>query len=171
MAARDYLNEGGRLLYLGREAGQPYADGDEYEPTGDHPCNPFDRGEDGCTTLSDDFFQYWLGAYEREQAGDGREVDGVDVPFLGATFDLGGQAGPGTAAAFRPTTEALDPSDYPHLDGRASARYRRPSGPAGTDAAGVTTGPAVLLGFSLEDVTGVEARTDVVRRVLGYLLG
>lgn len=171
MAARDYLNEGGRLLYLGREAGRPYADGDEYDSTGDRPCNPFDRGEDGCTTLSDDFFQYWLGAYEREHAGGGREVDGVDVPFAGATFDLGGQAGPGAAAAFRPTTEALDPSDYPHLDGRASARYRRPSSPAGTDAAGVTTGPAVLLGFSLEDLTGVEARTDVVRRALGYLLG
>jgi hypothetical protein len=170
MAARDYLNEGGRLLYLGRDAGRPYAEGDEYDPAGDRPCNPFDRGEDGCTTLSDDFFQYWLGAYEREQTG-GREVEGVDVPFVGAAFALEGRAGPGAAAAFRPTTEALDPATYPHLDGRASARYRRPAGQAVPDAAGVTTGPAVLLGFSLEDVTGVDARTDVVRRVLGYLLG
>jgi hypothetical protein len=170
MAARDYLNEGGRLLYLGREAGRPYAEGDEYDPAGDRPCNPFDRGEDGCTTLSDDFFQYWLGAYDRERTG-GREVEGVDVPFQGASFVLGGRAGPRGSAAFRPTTEALDPSTYPHLDGRASARYRGPAGQRVPDAAGVTTGPAVLLGFSLEDVTGVDARTDVVRRALGYLLG
>jgi hypothetical protein len=169
MAARDYLNEGGRLLYLGREAGRPYAEGDEYDPAGDHPCNPFDRGEDGCTTLSDDFFQYWLGAYEREQAGGG-EVEGVGVPFVGASFTLGGRAGPGGGAAFLPTTEALDPATYPHLDGRASAHYRRSAGP-GPGAAGVTTGPAVLLGFSLEDVTGPDARTDVMRRVLDYLLG
>jgi hypothetical protein len=170
MAARDYLNEGGRLLYLGREAGRPYAEGDEYNPAGDHPCNPFDRGEDGCTTLSDDFFQYWLGAYEREQTG-GREVEGVGVPFVGASFTLEGRAGPGRAAAFRPTTEALDPATYPHLDGRASARYRRPAGQTVPDAAGVTTGSAVLLGFSLEDVAGLDARTDVVRRALSYLLG
>ena len=170
LAARDYLNEGGRLLYLGREAGRPYAEGHEYDPDGDRPCNPFDRGQDGCTTLSDDFFQYWLGAYEREQTG-GRQVEGVDVPFLGATFTLVGRDGPGAAATFRPTTEALDPATYPHVDGRASARYRPPVGPPGSDTAIVTTGAAVLLGFSLEDVAGVEARTDVVRRALGYLLG
>ncbi|MDQ3943719.1 MAG: M14 family metallopeptidase [Actinomycetota bacterium] len=169
MAARNYLNERGRLLYLGREAGRPYAEGDEYDPAGDRPCNPFDRGEDGCTILSDDFFQYWLGAYEREQTG-GREVDGVDVPFEGMSFGLGSRAGP-VAAAFRPTTEALDPAAYPHLEGRASARYRHPARPARADAAGVTTGRALLLGFSLEDVTGVDARTDVVRRALAYLLG
>jgi hypothetical protein len=170
MAARDYLNEGGRLLYLGREAGRPYAEGDEYDPAGDRPCNPFDRGEDGCTTLTDDFFQYWLGAYEREQTG-GREVEGVGVPFVGAAFGVEGQTGPGGAAGFRPTTEALDPAIYPHLDGRASARFRRSAGRAVPDAAGVTTRSAVLLGFSLEDVAGVDARTDVVRRVLSYLLG
>ncbi len=169
MAARDYLNEGGRLLYLGRDAGRPYAEGAEYDPAGDHPCNPFDRGEDGCTVLSDDFFQYWLGAYEREQTG-GREVEGVGVPFDGAAFVLEGRAGPGGASAFRPVTEALDPATYPHLEGGASARYRRPGGQAVPDAAGVTTAAAVLLGFSLEDVAGLEARTDVVRRALGYLL-
>jgi hypothetical protein len=169
MAARDYLNEGGRLLYLGRDAGRPYADGDEYDPAGDHPCNPFDRGEDGCTVLSDDFFQYWLGAYDRRSAG-GREVEGVAVPFEGASFVVDGRAGPGGASAFRPITEALDPALYPHLDGHASARYLRPAGTAGNDAAGVTTGSALLLGFSLEDVTGTDVRTDVVRRALGYLL-
>ncbi len=169
MAARDYLNEGGRLLYLGRDAGRPYAEGDEYDPAGDHPCNPFDRGEDGCTVLSDDFFQYWLGAYDRKQAG-GREVDGVAVPFEGASFVVDGRAGPGGASAFLPTSEKLDPATYPHLDGTASIRYRRPTGQAGSDAAAVTTGSALLLGFSLEDVSGLDARTETVRRALGYLL-
>ena len=32
LAARDYLNEGGRLLYMGRNAGRPYTDGAEYDP-------------------------------------------------------------------------------------------------------------------------------------------
>ena len=169
MAARDYLNEGGRLLYLGREAGRPYAEGDEYDPANDHPCNPFDRGEDGCTILTDDFFQYWLGAYERETSG-GREVIGVGEPFLGTSFTVSG-AGPGGAAAFRPTTEALDPVTYPHLDGQASARYQRVADRRSADVAGVTTGSAVLLGFSLEDVAERDARAEVMRRALGYLRG
>ena len=168
MAARDYLNEGGRLLYLGRDAGRPYAEGDEYEPGADHPCNPFDRGEDGCTVLSDDFFQYWLGAYDRKQSGV-REVEGVGVPFEGASFVLAGSAGAVSAAAFRPVTEALDGADYPHLDGRASARYR--PGPGEGVAAGVTTRSAVLLGFALEDVAGAGDRTELIRRALAYLLG
>ncbi|MGH8990836.1 MAG: hypothetical protein ACRDZ7_04835, partial [Acidimicrobiia bacterium] len=171
MAARDYLNGGGRLLYLGREAGRPYAEGDEYDPAGypgDHPCNPFDRGEDGCTVLSDDFFQYWLGANHREQTG-GQEVEGVGVPFEGAAFSLEGSA-PGRTSAFEPVAEASDAADYPHLEGATSARYRPPTGRPAPAAAGVTTGSAVLLGFSLEDVVGFDARTDVMRRVLGYLL-
>ncbi len=169
LAARDYLNEGGRLLYLGRDAGRPYADGDEYDPAGDRACNPFDRGEDGCIVLSNDFFQYWLGAYDQKAAG-GREVVGVAAPFEGASFVINGRSGPGGTSAFRPLTEELDPALYPHVDGHASARYGRPAGTAGKDAAGVTTGSALLLGFSLEDVSDADARTDVVRRALGYLL-
>ncbi|MGH9042460.1 MAG: M14 family metallopeptidase [Acidimicrobiia bacterium] len=168
MAARDYLNEGGRLLYLGREAGQPYSDGDEYDPANDHPCNPFDRGEDGCSVLNDDFFQYWLGAFERKPTA-GREVVGVDEPFAEASFTLEDRAGAAGTSAFVPITEALDPAAYPHFDGRASARYRGFDDLA-VAVAGVTTGPAVLLGFSLEDVAGLDARADIMRRALGYLL-
>jgi hypothetical protein len=155
--------------YVGGDAGRPYAEGDEYDPDGDHPCNPFDRGEDGCTVLSDDFFHYWLGAYDRKQAGE-REVEGVALPFEGASFVVEGRAGPGGTSAFLPVTEKLDPAAYPHLDGTASIRYRRSTGQAGSDAVGVTTGSALLLGFSLHDVTGLDARTEVVRRALGYLL-
>ena len=60
---RDYINEGGRLLYTGKYAGLPYyGQLYEYDPTGNDPCDP-DTFADGCVPLQDDFHQYWLGAY------------------------------------------------------------------------------------------------------------
>src|SRR6185503_15532225 len=40
LAVRAFLNDGGRLLYMGRGAGRPYADGARYEPVADGPCAP-----------------------------------------------------------------------------------------------------------------------------------
>src|SRR5581483_4408578 len=40
LVLRDYLNEGGRLLYTGRDAGRPYMAGAEYDPVADRPCVP-----------------------------------------------------------------------------------------------------------------------------------
>ena len=62
---RAYLNEGGRLLYTGRSAGWQYANAFDYNPVSTPPlCDNVDQSvDDGCLLLSDDFLQYWLGAY------------------------------------------------------------------------------------------------------------
>ena len=193
LAIRAYLNEGGRLLYMGRSAGGPYAEGAEYDPSGKRPCNP-DRGEDGCVALSDDFFQYWLGAYEHVDGGGSgydagvARVDGVTIPFEALSWRFAGPvAAPGgSAASFSPASEALDPALYPHLTGRGSARYRRsapvvgltagpPGGPdpaaaSAQDAAVVATPATLLFGFGFEDVSGAPARAEVLGRAIRYLL-
>src|SRR5581483_4225828 len=103
LTLRDYLNEGGRLLYMGRDAGRPYSEGAGYDPVADGPCVPNvlaavglapvggDEPNAGlagaCVALSAEFFQYWLGAYENAPAGGtGNDsgiapVDGVRAPF------------------------------------------------------------------------------------------
>ncbi|MCC7019094.1 MAG: immune inhibitor A [Ardenticatenales bacterium] len=63
LAMRDYLNEGGRLLYSGQWAGRQYAQQLQYDPDRDDaPCGP-DHPEAHCVPLSNDFLQYYLGAY------------------------------------------------------------------------------------------------------------
>jgi immune inhibitor InhA-like protein len=90
---RDFLNEGGKLFYTGKSAGQQYVEGNEFrnfgfpEPEGTpgdigdvnvyepQYCNrngtetlpEFNPGDptraDGCIAHNDDFLQYYLGAY------------------------------------------------------------------------------------------------------------
>ncbi|HEV7536376.1 MAG TPA: M14 family zinc carboxypeptidase, partial [Acidimicrobiia bacterium] len=116
LVLRDYLNEGGRLLYTARDAGRPYMTGAEYDPVADGPCLPRPPGplagaagvvggEDGgsdfsgrCQPLTAEFFQYWLGAYEDGPTGtDGTArsvppVDGLRVPFDGLAWAFGDAA-------------------------------------------------------------------------------
>jgi hypothetical protein len=201
LAARDYLNEGGRLLYMGRDAGRPYTDGAEYDPVTDGPCPPGhvgpgvkggDEGEtrDGCVPLTDEFFQYWLGAYENVPAGGSTAgsriapVDGVRAPFDGLswTFADPGIAPGRNAAAYAATAEAIGTA-YPALTGRTAARYRvqgpgrgtpDPSGAArdGTaTGAAVETPSSVLFGFGFEDIATTDEQARVMGRALSYLLG
>ncbi len=69
---RSYLNEGGRLLMAGRNLGYGNFFGYPYTPDGTAPV-----------ALSDDFFQYWLGA--------ATYVPGLDTPVF-AGLNLTGQA-------------------------------------------------------------------------------
>jgi zinc carboxypeptidase len=182
LALRAYLNEGGRLLYTGRSAGRPYAEGDEYDPVSDGPCNPKDRGEDGCVNLSDDFFQYWMGAHDIVEGGGAgagggiAPVDGVDIPFLplGWSFAAPGLAPGRTATAFRPTSEVLDRAGHPQFLSFKSGRYRPgapgPPSAAFPDAGAVTTQDTILFGFSFGDVDGPTQRAAVMTRAMAYLL-
>ena len=65
LEVRAFLNEGGRLLYTGRHAGWQFANAFDYNPVSTPPlCDAVDlEADDGCLFLSDDFLQYWLGAY------------------------------------------------------------------------------------------------------------
>jgi hypothetical protein len=190
LAARGFLNEGGRLLYMGRDAGRPYAEGDSYEPLADGPCvpeppTPFIEGDQrdtgqGCVYLSDEFFQYWLGAYEQGAAGSSTAgqivpVDGVREPFEGLSWSFADGISPSRgAAAYSATAETIG-GQYPALSGRTAGRYRGlrpdPSSPTrNATAAAIETPQSILFGFGFEDIAGADQRAQVMSRALGYLL-
>ncbi len=136
LAVREYLNEGGRLLYTGKYAGLEYAQGYEYNPETNAPCDP-DSAADGCQALSDDFLQYYLGAYiYNEDAGTTAkgtlyDVVGVGDPFnaLGWSFGAPGANNQDHSASFITTSGILPKAQFPQFDSWAAARYARPGGP------------------------------------------
>jgi len=191
LAARDFLNEGGRLLYMGRDAGRPYAESDRYDPVADGPCAPEapfpglvegDEGEarQGCVYLSDEFFQYWLGAYEQGAAGSSTAghivpVDGVREPFEGLSWSFADGIAPSrSAAAYSATAETIG-AQYPAVSGRTAGRYRglRPDPASPTrnaTAAAVDTPWSILFGFGFEDIASADQRAQVMSRALRFLL-
>jgi hypothetical protein len=133
---RAYLNEGGRLLYTGKYAGYEDAFGYEFQPETNAPCNPNDTGQDGCVPLSDDFLQYYLGAYlYNDDAGTEKgklfPVNGIDNPFAGLSWSFGGPSAGNQdhSASFIATSGILPASTYPQFRSWASAKYARPGGP------------------------------------------
>jgi hypothetical protein len=198
LALRDYLNEGGRLLYMGRDAGRLYSQRAEYNPVSDGPCLPRilpgpaleEEGRpsmDACEALSGEFFQYWLGAYEVAPSGGSSTgggtapVDGIRPPFTGISWAFSDgvtSAGPGrrSAAAYSATAETIG-SGYPAWQGRSAARYRINRRPAAErsryapgNAAVVETPRSLLFGFGFEDIATAAERTTVLSRALSSLL-
>lgn len=127
LSVRDYLNEDGAdlasdggLLYTGKYAGIQYAQGYEYNPYDNNPCSTH-NSSDLCVPLSDDFLQYYLGAYiyndnaGSQTNGQPYPVDGTDTPFEGLSWDFNG---PDSAknqnhtASFLTTSGLLDPDFY-----------------------------------------------------------
>ncbi|HET7236101.1 MAG TPA: M14 family zinc carboxypeptidase, partial [Actinomycetota bacterium] len=97
LEVRSYLNEGGKLLYTGRHAGWQYAFAYPYNPVTTPPyCDetlPQKQAID-CLLLSDDFLQYYLGAYLFiEDGGTVGEtpapIQGLG-PFTGSSWTLNG---------------------------------------------------------------------------------
>ena len=137
LAVRAYLNEGGRLLRTGKNAGLGEAFGYEFNPETNAPCNPDDSGEDGCQPLQDDFLQYYLGAYlyndDAGTAPNGQlyDVQGVDAPFNSLTWTFGGPSANNQdhSASFIATSGILPASQYPLFNSWPSAKYIRPGGP------------------------------------------
>jgi len=137
LAVRSFLNEGGRLLYTGKYAGFEFAFGYEFQPETNAPCNPNDNGEDGCLPLSDDFLQYYLGAYVyNDDAGttaNGKlyPVNGADNPFSSLNWSFGGPSANNQdhSASFIATSGILPAATYPQFTSSASAKYARPGGP------------------------------------------
>jgi hypothetical protein len=95
---RDYLNEGGKLLYTGKNAADGQLTGFSYNPAGQPPyCNssgidpiPPDRiPNERCAVLNDDFLQYWLGAYVHiNAANDNDAVSALKLFNAGDPFGL-----------------------------------------------------------------------------------
>ena len=94
---RSYLNEGGKLLYNGQYHAQQQLDGYAFNVEGEPPyCNTARPG--ACIPLSNDFLQYWLGAYQYSHVA-GTPFDAPDKPAASA-LQLLGAGGPFGSTAF-----------------------------------------------------------------------
>jgi Zinc carboxypeptidase/Immune inhibitor A peptidase M6 len=150
--AREYLNEGGRILYSGKNAGFQFASPQEqhYDPTAANAqCSalPADTDPRRClilfgSTSSDgqnDVLEYWFGSYLLNNGAgvntgpfDIFDVVGSDTPFESLAFGFNGADSAdnqNTTNSFITTSGILPVEDYPQFESWVSARYDRPGGP------------------------------------------
>ena len=149
---RDFVNEGGRVLYTGKAAGQQYTPGlgtQLYDPFENRQCRADPAIEARCLAASGsgnsqgDVIEYWFGAAITTvgggldpETGDAFPVDGIDDPFAGLTWGFNGPdsaQNQTTDSSFIATGDFLEVTDpagsFPHLDSWPAAEYR--SGVAG----------------------------------------
>jgi zinc carboxypeptidase len=141
---RDYMNEGGRVLYAGKNAGVMYMQAQFYDPTeangrcGDptvaYRCIQTNGSGDGMN----DVFQYWFGSFlvnpNAGQSGPSTVFDahGTDTPLAGLSWSYNGpDTAPShtTANSFISTSGILPKATYPQFDSWVAAKYDRPGGP------------------------------------------
>ncbi|TDO45023.1 immune inhibitor A peptidase M6 [Kribbella sp. VKM Ac-2527] len=136
LTVRDYLNEGGKLLYTGKYAG--FASGAD----GVYFYNPFEEEQGECTVraypclpLLNDFQQYWLGAYNyvddsgTDADGNPFAVSGVDGAFTGFAGTFNGADSANNqdhTAAFLLTSSFLPPAEFPQFASSAAFKWQRP---------------------------------------------
>jgi hypothetical protein len=173
IAVRDFLNEGGKVLVTGQRALQGAWSGYSYNPLGRFPDKPQCRSNtsatgpvgqlENCVQVSNDFLQYWLGAYSRaNQATNEAAVSALTIVGqapLESSFSLAGQA---FLPRFTPTSAALP--TFTHF---ASAPTHLVS--QTTNAVGVSTEDSLLWGFGLENVPNRAIRAELIRQGLGFL--
>ena len=146
---RAFLNEGGKVMLTGDNAGEQYTPnvGDQlYDPKGEIACNPLPAGVDErrCLLLrgsgdgTNDVLQYVLGGYlgvrfdGTDDDGNTFGLTGTDDPFTGLSWTLNG---PGSAdnqantSSFVATSGILPPDQFPQFTSWPSARWDKPGGP------------------------------------------
>jgi len=147
---RQYLNEGGKLLYTGQWAGgtENGLGGNQlYDPVANQQCTgsptPPPEVTARCLNWGDknDFLQYYLGAYlyvsngGLDDNGNPFPIVGSDDPFAGppaSAWTLGGGNGANNQvhnASFLATGGLLDPKKFPQFESWISAKWDRPGGP------------------------------------------
>jgi hypothetical protein len=148
LSVRDYLNEGGRLLYTGKYAGHQYAPGHGiqlFDPFENAQCSdpaitPRCRPLTGSGDNVGDVLEYWFGAgLVNEDAGTADpevpslfDVVGIDDPLTGLEWGFNGPdsaANQDHSASFITTSGLLDPDVYPQFESWVAAGYDRPGGP------------------------------------------
>ncbi len=149
MEMRDYLNEGGRVLYTGKNAGAQYtpALGTQlYDPTAANGQCSLPANTGRCLALAgsgdgqNDIIEYWFGAYVLNygagltDTGAVYDVNGTDSPFvpppLSWSFNGADSAHNQTVASSFITTSGILPvATYPQFDSWPAAKYARPGGP------------------------------------------
>jgi len=147
LAVRSYLNEGGKLLYTGKFAAYNQLTGFAFNPQGQPPYCDAAEAEDPenpdpnlipvseCALLSNDFLQYYLGAYLHIDAANSTEdasllgIQGAGGAFGTTSFSLNG---PDSAAnqthvySMVPTSDILPASQYPLFSSAPAALFQRP---------------------------------------------
>lgn len=144
---RDYLNEGGKLLYTGKRAGQQYGTGlgtQRYDPFDNQMCSspaisPRCRPLPGSGDNVNDVLEYWFGASLINidagidpDTGEALDVTGLADPFEGTSWAFNGPdsaQNQGNNSSFITTSGLLPVADYPQFDSKAVARYDRVGGP------------------------------------------
>ena len=147
LEVRDFLNEGGRLLYTGKAAGHQYtgAHGTQlYDPFQNAQCRANPTVQARCRALggsgdgTNDFLEYWLGAYVlNDNAGTNGtggldNVNGRDNPFSATSWGFNGAdsaQNQNHSASFITTSGILPAATYPQFASRVAAKYDRPGGP------------------------------------------
>ncbi|HEY1105411.1 MAG TPA: M14 family zinc carboxypeptidase, partial [Agromyces sp.] len=144
LEVRDFLNEGGQVLYTGKYAGTQYAGAYAYDPTAANALCTDPAVAPRCRTLGgsgdgmNDTLQYWLGSYlVVDDAGtteDGGLLDvlGVDTPLTGLDWGFGGAdsaANQDHSNSFITTSGILNPQQYPQFDSWVAGRWDRTGGP------------------------------------------
>ncbi len=138
---RAYLNEGGRVLNTGRHAGWQAFNAFEYNPVVTPPyCDGTVNEKTGleCLLLSDDFYQYYMGAaLFIEDGGTGADgepvpIVGTDDPFVGTGWTLNGGTSAdnhhpnpvrGTTQSLLTTSSLLPVSIYPQFTSTGPAEW------------------------------------------------
>jgi hypothetical protein len=147
LEVRDFINEGGRVLYTGKQAGQQYTPGlgtQLYDPFENRQCRADPAIQARCLALSGsgdsqgDPIQYFFGATITTvsggldpDTGEPFPVDGIDNPFNGLSFDFNG---PDSAqnqdnnSSFIATGDFLAVTDpagsFPQFESWPAAEYR-----------------------------------------------
>ncbi|MCF2530471.1 M14 family metallopeptidase [Yinghuangia soli] len=140
MNVRDYLNDGGKLVYAGETTAYygplsgANGGGIYYGLKGapDQPCRITTSFRDDCEILSDDFTQYYLGVYGRGSVNGVNGVTGTQAPLAGVNAGLPGTASNpvNEAGGFLTTSTVLPPGQFPQFTSRPVAEYAGvPSGP------------------------------------------
>jgi len=134
---RDFLNDGGKLFYSGKNAGRVFAEGYSYNPFQKEEGTYCQGGNPSCIAIQDDFLQYWLGAYTYITGGGQNPEDdavfgiqGTEDPFDPLELTVNGEESAGNAdqaPTFLLTSSILDPDQYPlFADSRSVAVWDRP---------------------------------------------
>ncbi len=134
LAVRDYLNDGGKLLYTGQNAAFGQVNAFPFNELGEPPycdaATPANTPD--CIALSDDFLQYWLGAYIHiDAAADKGEASAL--PFLGpapvGAFGLnGGDSADNQNHVYSlvTTSSVLPKAQFPQFDSDTEVTLNRP---------------------------------------------
>ncbi|SEG93106.1 Immune inhibitor A peptidase M6 [Thermomonospora echinospora] len=136
---RSYLNEGGKLLHTGETTSYfgplrgANGGGIYYGLKGhpEQPCFLSSSFRDDCELLSDDFVQYYLGAYDRAVVGaptgftgEGRPYDGRDAGLAGTATNPLNEVG-----GFQVTSTVLPSDEFPQFRSWKGGDYVGAAGP------------------------------------------